>query len=429
MAMFHVVALLVSLAAAFSYLNYRFVRLHPSIGVMFIAMLTSLTLIAIEALSGGAVGSELRAAAAAFLGKVRFDQALMDWMLAFLLFAGGLSVDLGELSRQRGLTALLATVGTVLSTAIVAALVYPLARLLHMPLPLHACLLLGAMISPTDPVAVLAMVRRVAVPKSTETIIAAESLFNDGVGVVLFLTLLHSTGGGDSTSAAALVHVGALLLRVALGGALLGLMCGGIIYLLLARVWEYQLEVLLTLALAMGAYSLADVLGVSGPIAVVVAGLLVGNRSRRTPSPEEPSMDVEHFWELLDELLNAVLFMLIGLELLVMPYTLRYLLAAMCVVPVVLAARWVSAAAVVQALGRRRLDGAGLVAILTWGGLRGGLPIAMALILPAGPTRDPIVAITYGVVAFSILVQGTTLRPLVARWTRVPTPPLQEIAS
>jgi monovalent cation:H+ antiporter, CPA1 family len=401
MKLFDVIAILLTLTALLSYFNHRYLRMHPSIGVMLIALLLSLALIGL-----GELGFGIRTWAREFLQHVQFGNALLTWMLGFLLFAGALTVDLGELQRNWRITTLLATVGTAASALIVAALTHWCLARIGMNLSWIGCLLFGALISPTDPVAVIAVIRQAGAGKTIGTVVASESLLNDGVGVVFFLTILQAiTSPGHAT----IGGVSVMLVREAGGGAILGFCTGLFIYQLLKNARNFQVEVLLTLALVMGTYSLASALGMSAPIAVVVAGLLIGNRGKIFRMSEQVSTDLERFWELIDEILNAVLFVLIGLEVLVMPYTPRHFLAAVIAIPVVLLARTATLLPFVPSVGR------GTAAILIWGGLRGGLAVAMALSLPEGPQRDLIVAITYGVVCFSILVQGTTIRGLVQR--------------
>jgi monovalent cation:H+ antiporter, CPA1 family len=406
MTLFDVIAILLTLTALLSYFNHRYVRLHPSIGVMLIALILSLALIGL-----GALGLGVRAAARDFLQHIHFGDALLTWMLGFLLFAGALTVDINELRRQWQVTTLLATVGTAASMFIVAVLMHRGIGLAGLSLPWIGCLLLGALISPTDPVAVVAVTRQAGAGKAIDTIVSSESLLNDGVGVVLFLTILHAAAApGGITISSVLI----MLAREAGGGAVLGFCTGLITYRLLKNVRNFQIEVLLTLALVMGTYSLALALELSGPIAVVAAGLLIGNRGRIFRMAEHVTADLERFWELLDELLNAILFVLIGVEVLVMPFTTRHFVAALIAIPIVLLARAVTVAAAVALPLRPRVLWP-TASILIWGGLRGGLAVAMALSLPEGPQRDLIVAITYGVVCFSILVQGTTIKPLVQR--------------
>jgi CPA1 family monovalent cation:H+ antiporter len=333
-------------------------------------------------------------------------------MLGFLLFAGALTIDLNELSKQRGLTAALVIPATVGSMFIIGALAWLIFRATGIAMDWTSCLLFGALISPTDPVAVLSVMNRAGAPAGVRTVIAGESLFNDGVGVVLFLTLLNLTQNHSSIT---FVGVSRLFIQQALGGAALGLLLGILVYRLLKSVHEFEGNILLTLALAMGGYALAQALDVSGPIAVVVAGLLIGNQGRVFHMQRESAADLMRFWALVDEILNAVLFVMVGLEVLAMPFSIRYLIAAAGAIPAVLLARWLTVVATVRTMHLRRWDGAGLEAVLTWGGLRGGLAIAMALSLPPGGPHDRIVAVTYIVVAFSILVQGTTIRRVVHR--------------
>jgi Na+:H+ antiporter len=405
MQLFDIIAILVTLTALLSYVNHRYVRLHPSIGVMLIALLLSLALIGL-----GHLGFGLRRAAADFLSHIEFGKALLTWMLGFLLFAGALKVDIGELQRRWRVSILLATVGTAASMFIVASLAWEGLRLIGMPMRWIWCLLLGALISPTDPVAVIAVIREAGAGKEVETVAAAESLFNDGVGVVLFLTSLHVL---QSSARATIAGVGGDLLRQVVGGGILGFASGLTVYYLLRHAREFQVKVLLTVALVMGTYSLAAALDTSAPIAVVVAGLLIGNRGKIFHMAEHVSADLDRFWELVDEILNTMLFVLIGAEVLVMTYTPRHFLAAVVAVPMVLLARTVTLLPCIWPMGWKT------TAVLIWGGLRGGLAVAMALSLPMGHQRDLILAITYGVVCFSILVQGTTIRGLVRRTIHV----------
>jgi CPA1 family monovalent cation:H+ antiporter len=402
MDLFEIVAILVTLTALFSYINHRYIGLPASVGVMLIAMLLSILLTAL-----GKFGLGVHFGAQQLMGHIEFGNVLLSWMLGFLLFAGAMNIDLGELSRQRGITAGLSVLGTVSSTFLVGALAWLVVHLVGIKLSWINCLLLGALISPTDPVAVLALVRRAGAPRSIETIIAGESLFNDGVGVVIFFTILNVSLHAGSISAA---DVCRQFIQEACGGAVLGLLAGLLVYHMLKGVRGFQVEVLLTLSLAMGTYALAEALRFSGPIAVVVAGLLIGNQGQVLAMPAQTVSDLNKFWELVEEILNGVLFVLIGLEVLVTPYTPKFLIAAVLMIPLVLAARWVSVAGMLRLLAPRRKDRPAMIKILTWGGLRGGLAIAMALFVPDPEIRHPIVAITYGVVAFSILVQGTTVR-------------------
>jgi CPA1 family monovalent cation:H+ antiporter len=401
MELFRILAILITLAALFSYVNHRYVRAPMAIGIMLIALLLSLALLAIHRF-----GIHLDVSARAMLGAIDFNQAVLQGMLAFLLFAGALHVELNDLRDQQGVIALLATVGVVVSTAVVGFLMWSSLWLVGLRIPLLYALVFGALISPTDPIAVLGIMRSAGVPKALEHNITGEALFNDGVGVVLFLVLLDLATGAHGAEPG---EVAVLLVREAVGGVGLGVGAGLLAYWMLRSVDHYQVEVLLTLALVMGTYALAGVLELSGPIAIVVAGLLIGNQGRAFAMSEQTRERLDTFWELVDEILNAVLFVLIGLEILVLTLSHHLLLAGLLAIPIVLFARWLSVSGAVWALHRFRSFSPRTIYILTWGGLRGGISVALALSLPAGPAREVIVAVTYAVVVFSILVQGLTL--------------------
>jgi CPA1 family monovalent cation:H+ antiporter len=274
------------------------------------------------------------------------------------------------------------------------------------------CLLFGALISPTDPVAVIGIIKTAGVPKSLETKIAGESLFNDGIGVVVFMMILQlALGSGDVTVSKVVLS----FVKEAVGGAILGLVLGFLAYQMLKRVDHYQVEVIITLALVMGGFALADSIHTSGPIAMVTAGLLIGNHGRAFAMSEMTRQRLDDFWELMDEILNALLFMLIGLEVLVMPFTTALLVAGLLAIAITLFARWASVGGAVLIMRPFRSFSRGAVSILTWGGLRGGISVALALSLPPVPERATIVTITYMIVVFSIIAQGMTLGRLVAR--------------
>jgi len=404
MTLFDAITVLLALTALFSYLNARFLGLDPSIGLMLIALLISLAIIGL-----GHQWIAVHQAAVKIVAEFHFEKALLTWMLGFLLFAGSMSVDPAELTQYWFITGLLASVGTIVSMLAVAAMTWPLLRMLGVEISPLGCLLFGALISPTDPVAVVGVMKRIGAPRSIETIVSAESLLNDGVGVALFITLLAAFATGERVT---LLRFGQTFVHQAGGGVALGLLGGFAVRQLLISANQFQARVLLTLALVMVLCAAAVRLEVSGPIAVVVAGLMVSGSARPT---ERLGAELRHFWELIEEILNAVLFVLIGLELLVMPGGWRYLAAAVAVIPVALIARWVSVSGIVELIRLRRPLPTALTSILTWGGLRGGLAIAMALSLPDGVTRDRILAITYGVATFAILVQGTTVKTLLNR--------------
>lgn len=349
-------------------------------------------------------------------------------MLVFLLFAGAIHVDLDELGREWLTISSLAVFGTLASTFIVGSATWLVLGWLGLGIPVLHALLFGALISPTDPIAVLGIMKSAGAPRQLEVQMAGESLFNDGLGVVVFLLLLQLAGPGDAAGSGAAAPLSivagavAMLLLEEVGGALLlALAAGYNTYQMLKRVDNYQVEVMLTLALAMALYALADALHLSAPIAVVVAGLFVGNQGRAFAMTEKTREHVDTFWELIDEILNAVLFLLIGLELLVLPIKGEWLLAGVLVIPIVLAARWLSVAGIIGALGRMKAQSKGAIAVLTWGGLRGAISVAMALSLPAGDSRSLVLTLTYFVVVFSILVQGLTVGRVI-RMTSGPAP-------
>jgi CPA1 family monovalent cation:H+ antiporter len=403
-------ALLISLAAVFGYLNHRFIGLPTTIGIMLIAILASLGIVAAGSLGFPGVLAQAREV----VDGIDFDRALMHGMLSFLLFAGALHVDLSQLTRYRWIIGTLATAGVVASTIMVGFAAWLLFAALGLDLPLVWCLVFGALIAPTDPVAVLAILKTAGVPRSLETKIAGESLFNDGVAVVLFLVVSGLAVSGKPFDAG---DAALLFFEEALGGALFGLLIGAAAYAMLKSVDNYQLEVLITLALVSGGYALAHALHLSGPIAMVVAGLLIGNRGRSLAMSESTRRHLDAFWELVDEVLNAVLFLIIGLEVLAVEGETAFLLAGALMIPVVLLARWVSVALPVRLLRDRELS-PDTVKVLTWGGLRGGISVALALSLPPGPERELLLTVSYVVVVFSILVQGTTLKRVVSGATR-----------
>lgn len=405
MSLIDVIAIVISLAAVFSFINHRTIRLPNTIGIMLISLLFSLLLLVADHFFGG-----ISQHALSILNSIDFNRTLMDGMLSFLLFAGALHVNLEDLAKQKWVIGILASGGVIISTFIIGALSWMVFDLLDMAVGFGYCLLFGALISPTDPIAVLGILKKTGVPKSLETKITGESLFNDGVGVVVFLALLGIATSGDTVDAG---HIAMLFVREAIGGGVLGLLLGWLAYRMLRQVDNYQVEVLITLALVMGGYSLAGALHLSGPIAMVVAGLLIGNHGRRLAMSDTTRDHLDTFWELVDEVLNAVLFVLIGMEVLVLSINNTIWLAAALLIPVVLLARFVSVGIPVSLLRLRLKFTPGAVRVLTWGGLRGGISVALALSLPLGAERDVILAVTYAVVIFSIVVQGLSIGWLV----------------
>jgi monovalent cation:H+ antiporter, CPA1 family len=405
MGILNTAALLITLAAMFSYLNYRFIRLPNTIGIMIISLLMSLVML----LLGKFGWHDLIFYTNELLRSIDFHDTLMKGMLSFLLFAGALHVNLNDLRQQAVVITTLATAGVLISTFLVGALSWLVLHALNIELNFIYCLLFGALISPTDPIAVLGILKRARVPKNLETKISGESLFNDGIGVVVFLVLLGLATEGQMTGG----QVGILLAEEILGGIAFGLALGAGVYYLIKDVDNYQLEVMLTLALVMGGYGLAHELHLSGPLAIVTAGLFIGNHGRLLAMSDKTRAHLDTFWELIDEILNAVLFVLIGLEVLLVNLRSEYLLAALAIIPLVLLARYVSVAIPIAVMQRFRRFTPGVIQVMTWGGLRGGISVALALSLPFGPQRDVIVAITYAVVIFSIIIQGLTISRMV----------------
>jgi CPA1 family monovalent cation:H+ antiporter len=411
MSAFAVVAMLITLAAVLSWANYRFVRLPRTIGVMVLSLTLSLGLVG----AGGALPGLIEPLRRALVG-IDFNAALLNGMLGALLFAGALHININDLTAQRGVIGTLATVGVLVSTLVIGTGVWLLSRWLHLGVSPAYCMLFGALISPTDPIAIGAILLQLGVPKSLETKITGESLFNDGVGVVVFLAVLGIAAGGDEVSAG---HVFELFAMEAVGGILYGAVLGWVAYRMLRSVDNYQVEILITLALVTGGYAASHALHVSGPLAMVVAGLLIGNHGRAFAMSERTRNRLDDFWELVDDFLNTMLFVMIGVEVLVLEYSPRLFIAGLAIVPLVLAARFVSVGMPVTVMRRWRTFTPHAVKILTWSGLRGGISVALALGLPAGRERATLIAVTYVVVTFSIVVQGLSIgrvtRRLLAR--------------
>ena len=418
MTILQIASLLIVLAAAFGTVNYFVLRLPSSIGILLVALVTSLAMLGLDQLLPHfALADQLRDMV---LG-IDFSDALLEGMLGLLLFAGALHVKVSELRQQWAIVLLMATLGVAVSTVIVG---LGFAWLTGMPL--LVALVFGALISPTDPVAVLGVLREAELRKSLETTIAGESLFNDGVGYVVYLVLVglafgatgHGAGGGEEQSQVA--AAAQLFAREALGGALIGLGLGYLVFRIMRRIDDAALEVLITLALAFGGYELSVALHVSAPIMAVCAGLLIGDIGARHGMSERTRDYVETFWHLIDEILNAVLFLLIGLEVFAVAFEQDFLLAAVLAVGLALVARLGAVAIPILLLRPLRSFGPGTVQIMTWGGLKGGISVALALSLPEGEWKGLILTATYCVVIFSIVVQGLTVGKLANRVGRQP---------
>lgn len=409
MSTFALLSLLVTLGALFSLLSYRVLRLPTSIGTMILALAASVLLVA-----GGRFVPGAHTIAERVVGGIDFNAVVLHGMLSLLLFAGALQLDLEQLGREKLSVTVLSVGSTALSTVLVAALFGFAMHATGIAISVMGALLFGALISPTDPIAVLEMLHRVGASRSLSTQLAGESLFNDGVGAVIFLALLTASTGGAAPS------VKGFLLTLTLkagGGILLGAVLGFITYRLLRHVDQYRVELLMTLALAMGGYALADALKLSAPLEVITAGMLVSGRAKTLAMSEDTRAHFERFWALVDDFFNVVLFLLLGLQLLVLPIEARFVVAGLIAVPLVLLARWISVAAPVGIMNLFHERVHGTITVLTWGGLRGGLAVALALSIPHGQglERNLILIVTYVVVVFSVLVQGLTIAPLLRR--------------
>ncbi|MFI4861332.1 MAG: cation:proton antiporter [Phycisphaerales bacterium JB063] len=471
MGLIDIMGVMVALAAALAYINHKFLRLPTTVGLMLLALIHAVAVLAIGQVYPPAVAS-----AQGLIGSIDFNETLMHGMLGYLLFAGALHVNLADLKQQTLVIALLATLGVLITTFLVGSFAYGITQLLGIEVKFLHCLIFGSVIAPTDPIAVLSIVKKLGAPKSLETKIAGESLFNDGVGVVVFIALMGIAGlgggHGDDSHATDLdvqiqaehfadqivgvppvegepgypspimdilhqdtaetakeaVHwfeIAKLFALEAGGGIVLGFVLGLIAFVLIRSIDHYTTEILLSLAVVTGGYALAYKLHVSGPLAMVVAGLLIGNHGRAFAMSAKTREHLDTFWELVDELLNAVLFVLIGLEVLVLSFEGKYLLAGALAVPAALLARFISVGGVLSVLKTKRTFTPHAIKVITWGGLRGGISIAMALALKDGLSHgsaedatagNALLTMTYVVVAFSILVGGLTVGPLLNRY-------------
>jgi len=437
LSLFEIAALLLVLSAVLSWLNRAYIKLPHTIGLLVMALIASFAIIALEALVPSLQVYETLSGA---IGQIDFNETLMKGMLGFLLFAGALHVDFGKLKDAKWAIGSMATFGVVLSTFIVGTGFYFIAKLLGINLPFIWALVFGSLISPTDPVAVLSILKSVKMPKALEAKIAGESLFNDGVGVVVFTIIVAIAAGtsGDHAwtqtimlagpaEAAGGGHGGIGFLDVvelfvvdAIGGAILGGIAGWIAYRMMASIDEHAIEVLISLAIVAGTYALAqriNILGhhLSGPIAVVVAGLMIGNKGASVAMSDHTKEYLFGFWEMIDEILNSVLFLLIGLELLVLGLVPQYAWAGLIAIPLVLLARLCAVFVPMKVIGTFKNFTKGAIPVLTWGGVRGGISVALALSLPDNEYKPLILTATYCVVVFSIIVQGLTVKTVVQK--------------
>ena len=410
---FQTIAILLTFAALGAYVNKRFLHLPTSAGMMLLALLISWA-----AMGAAHLGWIDLTQASAFISNIDFSSLFLHGMLSFLLFAGALQIDLGELKKYRSVVALLATVGVVLATFMTGTLVWGVAHQLGFKMPYLYALLFGALIAPTDPVAVLGILKESAVAKSLRLKISAESLLNDGVSVVTFLILLNLIAYPQEAADLSLGNITALILWQGIGSIALGLGLGWAAYNLLRGIDDYKTEVLLTLALVSGGYSFAEAIKVSAPITMVIAGLVIGNHGRAFVMSDRTRKHLDMFWELIDDILNAVLFALIGLEIMIVPFTENLWVIGILAIAATLIGRFVSVAIPIRLLKSRIRFEKGAVTLLTWGGLRGGISIAMALSLPASPYKNILLDMTYLTVVFSVMFQGTTFGYVVRKTVR-----------
>ena len=405
-----IITLLVILASVFSLVNIKLLRLPSTIGLMAIALVMSIVIMGI-----GRIYSPLSDFASHLMEEFDFTEVLLHIMLSFLLFAGAISIDLKKLMEERWPILILATFGVLLSTFLVGTLLYYTMGLVGLPVDYIYCLLFGALISPTDPIAVLALVKKAGLSKNLEITIAGESLFNDGIGVVVFLTLLGVAERG--TEAFDMWFTTKLFVQEVIGGIALGAFLGYIGFRLLDFIdnEHVQLEVLVTLSLVLGGNRVAEALHVSGPLAIVTMGLFIGNEGRSQRLASATGEYVYKFWHLLDEAMNAILFILIGFEMIIISksYTIDYLAIGLIVIVIVLFSRLIGVSTPIYIMSFFRKFEKNAIPVLTWGGLRGGLSVAMALSLPDSfEAKSLIVSTTYSVVVFSILFQGLTINRL-----------------
>jgi CPA1 family monovalent cation:H+ antiporter len=406
MELYYSFSALIVLSAIFSYINARFLKLPAAIGIMVIALLVSLGLLATDNIFPHTFDRVTK-----LIASVDLTEILMGAMLNFLLFAGAIHIHLEDLKEQRMPIVVFSTVSVVISTFVVGFLTFHLLPLFGMPVPFIQCLVFGALISPTDPIAVLGILKQAGVPKSLEMKIAGESLFNDGMAVVIFIVMLALARGEEVNTSFSGISM--LLAKEALGGIVLGLILGFIGSQMIYRVDGYNVHVLITLAIVMGGHLVAQALHMSGPLAMVAAGLVVGNYGKNLGGVSEDERDyIDKFWELIDEILNAILFLIIGFELLLIPDLKQYATVGMITIFAVLLARFLSIYVPVKILPFKNRFGRKSITILVWGGLRGGVSVALALSIDSGLNKDLFLAITYFVVLFSIIVQGLTVGKL-----------------
>jgi len=411
MDIFAIATILIVLSAVFGYLNVRFLKMPNTIGLMVITILFTLFVLAISFFNNTLLEQERE-----LIAQIDFKTVLLDVMLSFLLFAGALHTNFQQLKIQRKPIVVFATFGTLLSTFLIGTFIYYVLYFLGFHIDYIYCLLFGALISPTDPIAVLGILKQINAPKKLETKIVGESLFNDGVGVVIFMTIYHmAQSGGDIN----LSSITILFVQEVIGGILLGFLLGWITYKLLKSIDDYDTEVIITIAAVMGGTLLAHKLHLSAPLAMVTAGLIVGNDTvRKTAMSKLTESYVDKFWELTDVLLNTILFVMIGMEILVLTINKMYVIAGLIAIPLLLVSRYISLMLPIKIFAKKLNFIKNTNLLMTWGGLRGGISIALALSLTQEMHKDLFLVITYTVVVFSIIVQGLTVGKVVKRFAK-----------
>ncbi len=407
---YSILTFLVVLTAAFSYINVRFIKLPTTIGIMLISLICSLLIIWL-----GKYFPSVSSHVTSLIGSVDFETILMRAMLSFLLFAGAIHIDIQKLRKEIVPIITYSTIGVLISTLFIGIVMYFVFQLFNMEVSFIYCLLFGSLISPTDPIAVLGILKRARIPSSLEIKISGESLFNDGVGVVVFISLLEIALTGTENHG--VIQTAFLFLKEAGGGIAWGFLLGYGGYYLLKSIDHYQAEVLITIAVVMGGYLMARSLHISGPLAMVVAGIFIGNKVEREAMSDTTKDYVYKFWELIDEMLNALLFLLIGFEMIILSFDSRIILIGLIAIIVSLTGRYISVYIPTLFMSYRKTFERYMLPILTWGGLRGGISVALALSLPRGEYRSILVSITYIIVVFSILVQGLTIGKLAKKLT------------
>lgn len=395
-----IASIVLVLSALFATINYKVFKLPTTIGVMLISLLVSSSLLAVKYIGNVDIGFIY-----SWVRQIDFSNTLVNGMLGALLFAGALNINFSELKSRLKIITVLATFGVLFSTVVVGYLTFYICQIMGIQISLLYCMAFGALISPTDPIAVLAILRKIGVSKWLELDVTGESLFNDGVGYVVFTLFLGLAMGEQSLSTSSVVL---FFLQEALGGILFGLAISLISYLLIRSVNDYHIEILITIALVIAGYNLATIIHVSAPIAIVVAGIVTGNLSRQAMQFTSKKY-LSIFWDVIDEVLNCILFVLLGIEVLGIAWNFQFIYLGFFAIIIVLFSRWLSVFIPVKLMQKSTFFSPRSIKILTWGGLRGGLSVAMALLIPSGQEKQIILIMTYACVIFAIFVQGTTI--------------------